>query len=62
MRLADTKMTRRICEALIGAGACDAFNVDRGIMVASLDSVLDVIKWFNKIKRATRFIRYWHTT
>ena len=40
MRLADTKMTRRICEALIGAGACDAFNVDRGIMVASLDSVL----------------------
>ena len=54
MRLADTKMTRRICEALIGAGACDAFNVDR-IMVASLDSILlDVIKWFNKIKKGNK--------
>ncbi|MGC6404046.1 MAG: DNA polymerase III subunit alpha [Candidatus Comchoanobacterales bacterium] len=39
-RLAETKMNRRICEALISAGACDDFGVDRGIMMASIDSVL----------------------
>lgn len=34
------KINRRALEALIGSGALDAFNVDRGMMIASIDKAL----------------------
>jgi len=39
-RLADTKLNRRALEAMIYAGACDEFAVDRGVMIASVDRAL----------------------
>lgn len=39
-RLSDTKLNRRALEAMIYAGACDEFGIDRGVMIASVDKAL----------------------
>jgi DNA polymerase-3 subunit alpha len=39
-RLTDTKLNRRALEAMIYAGACDDFGVDRSVLIASVDSAL----------------------
>ena len=39
-RLSDTKLNRRALEAMIYAGACDEFGVDRGILMASVEKAL----------------------